>query len=812
VALLAPNISIGPTEDTIAISGAPSFDTTVLLDGAEVSDPYFGAAPIVYIEDAVDEIQILATGVSARYGRFQGGVVNAVTKSGTNEFHFTLRAELENQSQNGQTPFGEDQEDKYNKVFQGTAGGYVIKDRLWFFGGIRKIPSRVESKTTAATAESFSQSTDEDRWQGKLRWALSPSHLVDLSHLEFDSTQDNYDGLPAADNVALGVRADPRKTTTLAYQGVLSASTFIEFQGTQKNVEIAGGSLNRERDPFIDLVSFTVFNNHWWDYADPSIRDNKTAALSMSHFRDVGRLGSHEFEAGVQYVSSTTGGENRQSASGFNLLTFNPDFFAGEVNGEPRFNLRTQEALRWEALRLQGDQTLDNTAVYLQDSWNQDKWRFDIGVRYEEYKGEGPLPQFQLSFSDFSPRLGLTYSVTPDLQVQATYGKYVSRFNDGVANAVTGVGAGPLIESLYLGPDLLNATADQIQAAIRNNANWPLILGYGDPNQPTVFLQEDIRAPYANEITLGLRTALPRRLGSAVLTYSQRDFKELIDNFIGGICEYNIDFGRPCPSANTTTVFSGSEEIATVDSRLWANNPQARRKYHAVTALWNIRPAAQAWTVGGNYTYSTTRGNYEGEGQNTPSSGSPLGDYVRAVDPVAVSPFGYSDTDIRHRLNVYGTYRVDLKSLGSLVFGSVFQYQSGMPYSLTAQVPYRPAPGYLGAAGTYNFFFGERGSQRFDDIWSFDLSARYDFPVFRQLDAFLKLAVTNVFNNDGVIEFVTVGEAVLDANDNPVSWQPVGNCGLGDDPSPNCTGFGRVRNEDDYQPPRRFLLSVGFEF
>jgi outer membrane receptor protein involved in Fe transport len=468
--------------------------------------------------------------------------------------------------------------------------------------------------------------------------------------------------------------------------------------------------------------------------------------------------------------------------------------------------------LRWEALRLQGDQTLDNTAVYLQDSWNQDKWRFDIGVRYEEYKGEGPLPQFQLSFSDFSPRLGLTYSVTPDLQVQATYGKYVSRFNDGVANAVTGVGAGPLIESLYLGPDLLNATADQIQAAIRNNANWPLILGYGDPNQPTVFLQEDIRAPYANEITLGLRTALPRRLGSAVLTYSQRDFKELIDNFIGGICEYNIDFGRPCPSANTTTVFSGSEEIATVDSRLWANNPQARRKYHAVTALWNIRPAAQAWTVGGNYTYSTTRGNYEGEGQNTPSSGSPLGDYVRAVDPVAVSPFGYSDTDIRHRLNVYGTYRVDLKSLGSLVFGSVFQYQSGMPYSLTAQVPYRPAPGYLGAAGTYNFFFGERGSQRFDDIWSFDLSARYDFPVFRQLDAFLKLAVTNVFNNDGVIEFVTVGEAVLDANDNPVSWQPVGNCGLGDDPSPNCTGFGRVRNEDDYQPPRRFLLSVGFEF
>jgi hypothetical protein len=154
---------------------------------------------------------------------------------------------------------------------------------------------------------------------------------------------------------------------------------------------------------------------------------------------------------------------------------------------------------------------------------------------------------------------------------------------------------------------------------------------------------------------------------------------------------------------------------------------------------------------------------------------------------------------------------VDLRHAGSLVFGSVLQYQSGMPYSLTAQVPYKPVDDYLGSVGTYNHFFGERGSQRFDDIWSFDLSARYDLPLFREVGAFIKLGVTNLFNNDGVIEFVTAGEAVLDANGNPIAWQPTGNCGLGDDPSPNCTGFGRVRNEDDYQPPRQFLVSIGFE-
>jgi hypothetical protein len=812
VALLAPNVSFGPSEDTISISGAPSFDTTVLLDGAEISDPYFGSSPVVYLEDAIEEIQIITSGVSARYGRFQGGVINAVTKSGTNQFQGTLRAELLNESWNSATPFDEDQEDKVNKIYQGTLGGPILRDHLWFFAGLRKIPSQVESLTTTATGESFPQTTDEERWQGKLRWAVSPSHLIDLNYLSFESTIANDDGLPPGDDVALGTRGDPRETTTLAYQGVLTAATYVEFQATKKEVAIRGGSKDRTRDPFIDLATFSVFNNHWWDFDDPSIRDNETAAVSLSHLRDLSRFGSHVFAGGVQYVSSTTGGENRQTASSFNLLTFNPDFYAGQVDGSPRFNLRSEAAVRWEALSLEGDQTLDNAAVYLQDEWTQNKWRFDLGMRYEKYDGEGPLPQFNLDFDALSPRLGTTYSITPGLQVQATYGRYTGRFNDAVANAVTGVGNGPLIETFYLGPTLLNATADQVQAAIRNDANWPIITAYSDPNQPSAFLASDIEAPYADEITLSLRGNLPRRLGSGVLTYVNREYKKLLDDFLGGVCEFGIDFGRACPAANTTTIFDGAEPVAEVDTRIWANNPQAKRRYQALTALWDLRPGRGNWTLTGNYTYSKTRGNYEGEGQNTPSSGSPLGDYVRAVDPIAAAPYGYTDDDIRHRLNILGTYSVDLKRFGSLVFGSVFVYQSGLPYSLTAEVPFREAEGYLGAVGTYTHFFEERGSRRFSDLWRLDLSTRYDLPLFRGLETFLKVGVINVTNNHEVVEFVTAGEAVLDGNGNPIAWVPAGNCGLGDEPSENCTGFGNIRNDLDYQAPRTFLLSVGFDF
>ena len=46
-----------------------------------MSDPYFGSAPELFIEDALEEVQVMTSGVSARYGRFQGGVINATTKS-----------------------------------------------------------------------------------------------------------------------------------------------------------------------------------------------------------------------------------------------------------------------------------------------------------------------------------------------------------------------------------------------------------------------------------------------------------------------------------------------------------------------------------------------------------------------------------------------------------------------------------------------------------------------------------------------------------------------------------------------------------
>ena len=155
VASYGPNISFGPTPGTLAISGAPSFDTTVLLDGAEISDPYYGSAAPLFLEDAIEETQLLTSGVSARYGRFQGGVVNAVTKTGGNTFSGMLRAEFDKDSWNSQTPYDEGLADQLNEMYQLTIGGFILKDHLWFFGGLRGSPSESTSNTTIGTNEFF---------------------------------------------------------------------------------------------------------------------------------------------------------------------------------------------------------------------------------------------------------------------------------------------------------------------------------------------------------------------------------------------------------------------------------------------------------------------------------------------------------------------------------------------------------------------------------------------------------------------------------------------------------------------------------
>ena len=85
IAELAPGLTDNtPNPNQLTIAGGFAYDNQFLINGVDVADNIFGTPNNLFIEDALQEVQVLTSGISAEFGRFGGGVVNAITKSGGN--------------------------------------------------------------------------------------------------------------------------------------------------------------------------------------------------------------------------------------------------------------------------------------------------------------------------------------------------------------------------------------------------------------------------------------------------------------------------------------------------------------------------------------------------------------------------------------------------------------------------------------------------------------------------------------------------------------------------------------------------------
>lgn len=146
---LTPGVSIsqGPDGDEININGQRGIFNNISLDGGDYNNGFFGeqmggqrAAVDISLE-AVKEFQIVASGANAEYGRTGGGVVNVITKSGTNNLHGSLFEYQRLKALTSATSDGEPLEGFHREQFGGSVGGPIVKDKLFFFGageGIRE--------------------------------------------------------------------------------------------------------------------------------------------------------------------------------------------------------------------------------------------------------------------------------------------------------------------------------------------------------------------------------------------------------------------------------------------------------------------------------------------------------------------------------------------------------------------------------------------------------------------------------------------------------------------------------------------------
>ena len=129
----APNIGAAPTSG-LNISGQRARSNLVNVDGADAIDNSTNGVRSTVSQEAVQEFQIINNSYAAEYGRAAGGVVNIITRSGSNDFHGDIYGYLRNRNFQAVNPFSNVPDPAYTRVQAGAAfGGPIKKDKTYYY-------------------------------------------------------------------------------------------------------------------------------------------------------------------------------------------------------------------------------------------------------------------------------------------------------------------------------------------------------------------------------------------------------------------------------------------------------------------------------------------------------------------------------------------------------------------------------------------------------------------------------------------------------------------------------------------------------
>ncbi len=135
---------------TISIAGGQGNGTNYLLDGGDNNDTFSNVNLPFPFPDALQEFSVETNALPARNGLRPGGVVNVVTKSGTNQLHGDLFEFLRNGDVNARNFFATTHDSLKRNQFGGTAGGKIIADKLFLFGGYQGTRNRQDPPSSVA--------------------------------------------------------------------------------------------------------------------------------------------------------------------------------------------------------------------------------------------------------------------------------------------------------------------------------------------------------------------------------------------------------------------------------------------------------------------------------------------------------------------------------------------------------------------------------------------------------------------------------------------------------------------------------------
>jgi hypothetical protein len=345
IAQLAPALTTNsPNATQVVINGGFAYDNIFMLNGVDVDDNLFASPQNLFVEDAIEETQVLTSGISAEYGRFSGGVVNAITKSGSNTFQGSGRINFTNPSWSAATPFEVEQNraatahpNQGLRSYEGTFGGPILKDHLWFFSSGR-YQSNSAPLTLPVSAAVVSQDTNNKRGSIKVTGSPASGHTIQGEFFNNPQTITNTSGLSNSfliDTHDLITRSNPNKSFYANYRGILGNNLLAEAQYSRRGYTFnqSGPSGTSILDsPFFDINQSVLYNAAYFDANDPEERNNRQLTGNVTAYWSL--AGRHETKSGYEWFRSQRTGGNSQSPTSYVFLSD----FVTDGSGAPVFD------------------------------------------------------------------------------------------------------------------------------------------------------------------------------------------------------------------------------------------------------------------------------------------------------------------------------------------------------------------------------------------------------------------------------------------------------------------------------------------
>ena len=817
-------IGSGQSLAPASISGASGAENAFFINGLNITNFINGIGGATVPFDFYQTVEVKTGGYQAEFGRAIGGVVNAVTKSGSNDFMLAIHGNYAPNSLLEDRPNSLTRQyslyDNDARSISLEVGGPIWRDHLFFYGLGQWQTNEFATATTGGVYA--------DQRSGAPFYGLKlDGYITDTQHLEFtwfDTTSHTKQELHSFNTATNVINPTINSRVTLRQGGESYVARYTGAFTDWLTISAAYGRMETDQAAVTDLlnvplvqdvrVSPTVNLTTQATAArtDPFLAEREFYRGDVDLYFNL--MGDHHVRFGLDHEDTTeTIGSQRNGGANFVVRT-------SGAGGNAGLGLGPNVSYYERRVFISGggfEGTSD--ALYVQDSYDiTDRLNLSLGWRRDQFSVLNPLGDTFMEFDDEQAfRAGFAYDVFGDhsSKFYGFYGRYylplpsntafrvaapatdVSEFflvPGGTptfgANQQPNLGA-EIIGSATTGP--CPATAPGLIAAAGTDACVVRNPGVAPPVNETVSL--DLKSTFEDEYIIGYSTQFNnlwsggvsltyRNLGRvsedagldhAVISYCQR---HSLNMAAPGCAPSGADIFRVINPGQDTRIHLGTalpngEVDITLSNDLDIHLPPIRREY--IGLVFTLQRAWDGkWGMDASYTLSKSEGNFEGALKSDIGQVDP--GITEDYDFLSFIPgqYGLLPNHRAHQLKIRGSYALT----ENLLIGANMSIFSPRHYGCigAADPNYANGDGALtntlyGVPANARFCGGvvvDRGS-RFDTDWLYntDVSFRYDLPEewMHFGHGTLRMDIFNIFNAQGVQEANENGELGIGAPD-----------------------------------------------